>query len=725
MPTISELVVKITGDTSDLTKKTTEAGNNLSAFGDKAIDVGKKMSIGITLPAIAAGTAMVKLASDTGESLNAASVVFGKSTSVISAWGKNAAEQAGLTSAEFYQASAVIGAGLINAGASAEIASEQTIELTKRAADMASIFNTSVNDAMLALQSGLRGESEPLRRFAVSLDEATVSARASAMGLVDADGAVTSYGKSQARLAIIMEQSARFQGDFTNTSDQLANKTRIVTAQIKEQASELGQKLLPLVLDAVSAAGELVKKFSDLSSEQKETILKTVAVAAAVGPMLIVVGKATKAISSFSTAFKLLSAAGGGPVAIAIAGITAIGTATGIFVGNLKDAQTEFKNLQTVMGGGTTGTIARDLGIVNEEIATLKARISSSEGLLPDETKQLEKELAAVQAIRQRLVAKIQAQGMSAQAAASVVKQVEAEALTAKEIEAIAKRKAEAEKKYTDARTQVLAILESEKSEYEKIQDQIEALEKTPWATGELEKDRQEALFVLRNQQSILLKEEEDERLALVKKIQDAEDKARDEKLAKEKKLYADIIANVEYAMQASQSAFTAIGESLVTGKDLWGSFASAAIKSIAGIIKALGDELAAKAAARLVEAFAAAASILLAPAAPGLFSSAGILAGGAATAWASAGALSAYADSAFARGTDFAPGGMAAVNEEGPEIMNIPRGTSIIPATRTQAGSTGGGNTFIINSPKAVTPSEAAQQYTRMVRNLAFEGVL
>jgi hypothetical protein len=76
----------------------------------------------------------------------------------------------------------------------------------------------------------------------------------------------------------------------------------------------------------------------------------------------------------------------------------------------------------------------------------------------------------------------------------------------------------------------------------------------------------------------------------------------------------------------------------------------------------------------------------------------------------------------ALARGSDFTQGGTTLVGEEGPELVNMPRGASVAPNSR---GGTGGGPTFIINSPVAVTPSVAAQEYTRMVRNLAFEGVL
>lgn len=37
-----------------------------------------------------------------------------------------------------------------------------------------------------------------------------------------------------------------------------------------------------------------------------------------------------------------------------------------------------------------------------------------------------------------------------------------------------------------------------------------------------------------------------------------------------------------------------------------------------------------------------------------------------------------------FARGTNFAPGGMAMVGERGPELVNLPRGSQVVPAART-----------------------------------------
>jgi hypothetical protein len=541
---VSDLIYRLQLEQEELTKGLKKASVDVEALSKKFTETGKKLTLGLTVPIIGAGAAMIKLASDTGESLNAASVVFKESTKVIEEWGKNAAEQAGLTSAEFYQASAVIGAGLINAGASADTAADQTIELTKRAADMASIFNTDVNDALLALQSGLRGESEPLRRFAISLDEASVNARATAMGLVDAEGEVTAYGKSQARLALIMEQSAGFQGDFVNTSDQLANGTRIVTARIKEEAAELGQQLLPLVLKVVQGVGGLVDKFADLSDEQKQAILITAGVAAAIGPMLIGVGNAIKAVNTLGDAFKKLSLAGGGPAAIAIAAIAAISLAAVAMATNIKKAQEEYAELKKVLTGGTTGDVAEDLELIGNEIDNIKAKIAGSTGLFPDEDARLQAELTTAISIQDKLQDKLikqeQIQRSQTKIAEDASSEAASHALTTEELRA----QQAITDKYKSARETVLDILHGEKSEYDQIQGQIDTLSSTPWATGKLETDRLAAIEILRARQIAILDEKSKADADARGDAIVADALANDQKLANEQRINDQRIAD-------------------------------------------------------------------------------------------------------------------------------------------------------------------------------------
>lgn len=73
----------------------------------------------------------------------------------------------------------------------------------------------------------------------------------------------------------------------------------------------------------------------------------------------------------------------------------------------------------------------------------------------------------------------------------------------------------------------------------------------------------------------------------------------------------------------------------------------------------------------------------------------------------------------AYAQGTNYHPGGMALVGEKGPEIVNLPKGSSVTPNNKL------GGVTVNIYSPNAVTPSEAASVFKQTARELAFVGVL
>ncbi|MDX8367861.1 hypothetical protein [Cytobacillus sp. IB215665] len=79
----------------------------------------------------------------------------------------------------------------------------------------------------------------------------------------------------------------------------------------------------------------------------------------------------------------------------------------------------------------------------------------------------------------------------------------------------------------------------------------------------------------------------------------------------------------------------------------------------------------------------------------------------------------------AYAKGTNFHPGGLALVGEEGPEIANLPRGTSIKTNKETMDMlGRGGGVTqnITINSPEPLTPNNIKRQTLQASRLLALE---
>jgi phage-related tail protein len=120
-------------------------------------------------------------------------------------------------------------------------------DFTTLATDLASFNNTSPEEAVQAIGAALRGEAEPLRRFGVLLNDATLKQEALTLGIYDGKGALTAQQKILAAQAAIYKQTTDAQGDFLRTSEGLANSQRTLSAEFANLQAQLGQKLLPLM----------------------------------------------------------------------------------------------------------------------------------------------------------------------------------------------------------------------------------------------------------------------------------------------------------------------------------------------------------------------------------------------------------------------------------------------------------------------------------------------
>jgi hypothetical protein len=76
------------------------------------------------------------------------------------------------------------------------------------------------------------------------------------------------------------------------------------------------------------------------------------------------------------------------------------------------------------------------------------------------------------------------------------------------------------------------------------------------------------------------------------------------------------------------------------------------------------------------------------------------------------------YADEGYASGTDFAPGGLSWVGEEGPELINVPTGSQVF--SNSQSKKMIGDVHF--HAPTEIDPIRASRLLTQTQRRLAFE---
>ena len=197
-------------------------------------------------------TKSVDIASNLNEQMSKSNVVFRESAGVISEWSRGASTSIGIARDEALAAAATFGTMFDQAGRGAAESAELSKAVVQLAADLASFNNTNVEDALLALRSGLSGEIEPLRRFQVFLTEAAVAQEAMAESGKKSARELTQGEKIMARWSLILRQTTKQQGDFARTSQGLANQQRLLSAQVRDLQANLGQLLLPVITDVTT-----------------------------------------------------------------------------------------------------------------------------------------------------------------------------------------------------------------------------------------------------------------------------------------------------------------------------------------------------------------------------------------------------------------------------------------------------------------------------------------
>lgn len=112
--------------------------------------------------------------------------------------------------------------------------------------------------------------------------------------------------------------------DMANTmNDNLAGQMKELKSALEELAIQFGEVLLPVIKNGVEWLQGLVQKFQELTPEQKQQIAQWAAIAAAVGPLLLVFGKIAGSVGTLVSTFGKIP----GAVSKAKAGFTKLQTA--------------------------------------------------------------------------------------------------------------------------------------------------------------------------------------------------------------------------------------------------------------------------------------------------------------------------------------------------------------------------------------------------------------
>ncbi|HIX48810.1 MAG TPA: phage tail tape measure protein [Candidatus Mediterraneibacter caccavium] len=373
--------------------KIDSVSGKLQSIGGKMQAVGSAMMIGITTPITLAGKSMVNAASDFDENLNKVNVAFGDSADAVTEWADNATKQFGLSKNQALEATSLFGDMATSMGLTQPAAADMSTSLAGLAGDLASFKNISIDQAMTALAGVFTGETESLKQLGIVMTETNLEEFAAQTGQVYNE--MSQAEKVQLRYNYVMAMAANAQGDYARTSDGTANSLRTFQGAVDNLNIALGQHLLPILTPLVQKATEMVDAFANADPRLQQLALKIAAIAAAAGPVLVILGTMTGSVGKLMSVFSLLggkiAAVGGmkaalsgvftaitGPVGIAVAAITALVAAFAYLMTTNDDFRSSVMDTVGVIGKSLQSVLSALLPVLENIAAVIGQTIADT-----------------------------------------------------------------------------------------------------------------------------------------------------------------------------------------------------------------------------------------------------------------------------------------------------------------------------------------------------------
>lgn len=244
------LKVDIVGDSRKLGGAVDDADSRLSRLGGRAKLAGVAIGAGLAGAAVAAGkfaVSAISAASDAQQAFGAVDSIFGKYAANVKSNAQGAADAVGLSSTAYANMAAILGSQLTNMGRSQAEAAKQTDNLIHLGSDLAATYGGSVSDAVEAVSSLMKGETDPIERYGVSIKQSDINARLAADGLTGLSGAAAKQAQATTVLKLLTEQTSAAHGQFAKQTDTLAEKQQILGAKFDNIKTKIGSALLPAV----------------------------------------------------------------------------------------------------------------------------------------------------------------------------------------------------------------------------------------------------------------------------------------------------------------------------------------------------------------------------------------------------------------------------------------------------------------------------------------------
>jgi hypothetical protein len=205
------------------------------------------------------GKQSIQVASDLTEVQNVVDVTFGSMAKEVNEFASSATKEFGLSELSAKKFTSTMGAMLKSSGISGTQAKDMSIEVAKLTADMASFYNLDHDEAFTKIQSGLSGETEPLKRLGINMNVANLEAYNLSQGITKAWKDMTQAEQVLTRYNYLMHVSADAQGDFARNTGTWANQTKLLKEQWQEFMGLIGNAIIEVLLPFVKALNKVLE----------------------------------------------------------------------------------------------------------------------------------------------------------------------------------------------------------------------------------------------------------------------------------------------------------------------------------------------------------------------------------------------------------------------------------------------------------------------------------
>lgn len=314
---LEELVVPLKLDPSNYKIRMAEADKATKAFADntakrlkdvggKFASLGKKMTLGLTVPIVAGLGASVLAAANLEQSIGSVESIFGSASKIIFTFSDNAAKMVGLSKRSFNELATLYGAMVTNMGFTNEEAANSFLLLSNRAADTAANISGTPKEVLDAYNSALKGSFDPLEKFGINITAATAKEEALNLGLIKQGDELDANSRALAVNSLFMKQTTKNIGAWEREQDSVTVQIEQARANIENMGAEIADTLLPIVSEILTKINEWVVSFSELDEETQTTILIILGLVAVAGPLLSVIGLLIKGVGFLTGAWSVI-----------------------------------------------------------------------------------------------------------------------------------------------------------------------------------------------------------------------------------------------------------------------------------------------------------------------------------------------------------------------------------------------------------------------------------